>query len=448
MHAPIIRCGGRHARLALAVVGLASCGPRGAAPIAITPGATPTPDAPPADRHAAPDHPVAPPRPPPPDEPRHACDPFGSERPVAGPAHPPAVCGNGVIDTVWGACTEICTGGCDAPIQCRVECASSPETCDGAATTTTCQEQGYAGGAIRCTSGCELDLGACRATTPTAGLRQGVAKLPGNLAYAISDGTRAAVFALDGVSTALAGATVDAALRTRRLRGLPTRTMAVGALGDRLGFVTDDRRFGTIDLAGKVTLLGAIGDANTPALILPEVGRTGSAAVLLGDYQRRVLTVFDPVPAATPAPVRFFALDNLRVVVIDGGHPLAGAARTGGAPLVILRWGDSWAFTDAGDHLAPLAAVPAGVAFSETPELIDDALTWPGGGRRVRYARSWSLYLAPPAGLSRAAVAGASLVGAFGGTLVAHADADGSSARTELYWLPMPAPLTATVTSP
>ncbi len=383
----------------------------------------------------------------PPEEPRHACDPMGSQREVAGPPHPPAVCGNGVIDTVWGACTEICTGGCDEPIRCRTECASSPENCDGAATTFTCESQGYAGGTMACTADCSLDLADCRAVAVGAAVRQGSIALAGDTAFVISDGRRAAAFAVDAESTALSGATLGASLRARRLRRLPSRTLAVGAIGDRLGFVTDDKRFGTIDLAGAVTLHGGIGDANSPALILPEVGRTGSAAVLLGDYQRRVLTVFDPTPSSAPPLVRMFADDNLRVVVVDGGHPLAIAAGTGGKRLVILRWNSTLAFTEAADHLEPLVAVPDGFAFAETPATIDDAVTWPGGVQRFRYARRGSLYDQPPAGLSQVAVAGAGVVAAFGGTLFAHADGDGPKRRVDLFWLPIANPLAATVST-
>lgn len=380
--------------------------------------------------------------------PRHPCDPFGSQRAVDGPPHPPAVCGNGVIDTVWGDCAETCTGGCDRPTTCRVDCASTPEACDGAATTYTCESQGYVGGVMGCTAGCGLDVSTCLVVAPGAPVRTGVAALAGDVALVISDGTRAAVFAVDAESSALSGATVTASLRTRRLRKLPAPPLAVGALGDRLGFVAADRRFGTIDLAGKVTMRGSVGDASSPAFVLAEVGRPGAGAVLLGDYQRRVLTVFDAAGAPPPAPVRMFASDNLRVVVIDGAHPLAAAAGSGGKPLVIMQWGGTLAFIQAGDHLEPLAAPPTGLAFTETPESIDDTITWSGGGVRFSYPRAWTLYLRPPAGLSKVAVAGAGLVAAFGGTLFAHADGEGDKRRVDLFWLAIPDPLAATVASP
>lgn len=382
------------------------------------------------------------------DDAPHPCDPIGSQRPVAGPPHPPAVCGNGVIDTVWGECIESCTGGCGTPITCHVECQSAPESCDGAATTYSCVSQGYAGGTMRCTPDCNLDLVSCAAAAPGAGVRTGSVTLPGDRAIVISDGTRAAVFALDYASTALTGATVTAALRSKRLRGLPVRTLAVDAIGDRLMFVTDDKQLGTIDLHGAVTMHGSVGDANSPALILPEVGHPGSGAVLLGDYQRRVLTVFTPPGAPAPTSVRMFASDNLRVLVVAGTHPLAAAAHTGGAPLVVMRWNETLTFTQAGDHLEPLGTTPAGFAFAETPTAIDDTITWSGGGVRFQRPRAWAVYQQPPGGLSRAAVAGAGMVTAFGGTLFAHADGAGARRRVQLFWLALPDPLAPTISAP
>lgn len=428
--------------VALATASAATaCGAGGAAtpPSATSAAPHPEPSAQPPDAPAKP-LPHA-------DEPR-PCEPVSSQRQVAGPPHPAAVCGNGVIDTIWGDCTETCAGGCGDPIQCRVECASATGTCDGAAAVDSCQSQGYAGGMMRCTADCELDPSGCLAAAPGAAVRQGVAAIAGDHAFAISDGARAAVFTVDAASTGVTGVTVDPTLRAKALRRLPTRTMAVGAIGDRFGFVTDDRRFGTIDLAGAVTLHGDVGDAMSRALILPEVGRSGSAAVLLGDYQRRVLTVFDPARRTPAAPIRTFGLDNLRVVVVDGAHPLAVAAGTRGQRLVVLRWNETWAFTDVGDHLEPLAAVPTGFSFTDTPDAIEDVYAWPGGGRRVRYPRSWSLYAKPPGGLSQAAVAGSSVVAAFGGTLVAHADGHGAKRRVQLFWIPIADPLAATVSAP
>lgn len=100
-----------------------------------------------------------------------------------------AVCGNGVVETgeacdaseLGGAdcaslnlgtgaleCAADCTfdvSGCSETAECGNGTAEYPEPCDGADLAgTTCEDLGYGGGgALACTSGCELDTSGCEA---------------------------------------------------------------------------------------------------------------------------------------------------------------------------------------------------------------------------------------------------------------------------------------------
>ncbi|MCC6526630.1 MAG: hypothetical protein IT373_28540, partial [Polyangiaceae bacterium] len=178
---------------------------------------------------------------------RPPCDPVSSREPAPPPPGTGATCGNGVLETLPGPCFEICAGGCGRPIACHVECSAEREHCDGAEASLSCESQGYAGGPMRCTPACQLDLTACVACVPGPGVRCGEAQLFGDEAYVVAAASGAAVFVRAADTGRLTGARVAATLRTERFAGLPQRTLAAGALDGGLGYVDAERRFGVLD---------------------------------------------------------------------------------------------------------------------------------------------------------------------------------------------------------
>ncbi|MCC6527875.1 MAG: hypothetical protein IT373_34840, partial [Polyangiaceae bacterium] len=229
-------------------------------------------------------------------------------------------------------------------------------------------------------------------------------------------------------------------LRTERFAGLPQRTLAAGALDGGLGYVDAERRFGVLDGAtGRARVLGPIGADSSPISIARETGAAG-AAVLTGDHARRTLAIFDPSGAVAPDRPRHFYLGNLRIVVVPGAHELARAVASGGADLAVLAFGNEvLAFQRAGLELTPLPRAPAGVELAFAYPGYTDTIRWSSGELRTT-RRTDPDTQAPPSGLSRAALSGASMAPAFAGVLMAN-PRSGSRPRTELYWLAAPDPL-------
>ena len=365
-------------------------------------------------------------------EPRMPCDNIHSEQPAPAPPPTTAVCGNGVIDALAGTCTEICNGGCDTPITCRVECTTPRETCDGKDVSYSCEAAGFAGGVMACTSECGLDDSRCVACVPGPGVRCGAAELRGDEAHVVVGARGAAVFARGWESGDVVGARVDATLRARPFTGLPRGTLAAAALDGRLGYVDSERRFGVIDpVRGRAKVLGPIGEDSSPVLILRETF-AGGAAVLTGDGQRRTLAVFDP-PGGAPAGPRHFYIGNLRIVVIPASHELARSVTKG--DLVVIVWGGQpLAYQRDGLELIALPSVPPGIEFTFTYPSYTDAVRWSTGALTTT-RRTDPDTNAPPAGLSRAALSGVGMSAAFGGVLIANPHHGGDRPRTELYWI-------------
>ena len=360
------------------------------------------------------------------------CDNVSSEQPAPAPPPTGAVCGNGVIEDLDGTCKELCGGGCDTPITCRIECTNPRETCDGKDVSYSCEAAGFAGGVMACTSECGLDDGACVACVAGPGVRCGAAALRGDEAHVVVGGGGAAVFARAWESGDLVGARVDATLRARPFTGLPRGTLAAAALDGRLGYVDSERRFGVIDPRGRTRVLGPVGADSSPVFVLRE-SFAGGAAVLTGDYQRRTLAVFDP-PGGAPAGPRHFYIGNLRIVVIPAAHELARGL-TKGADLVVLVWGgDTLAYQRDGLELIALPSVPAGIELGFTYPAYTDAVRWSAGALTTT-RRTDPDTNAPPAGLSRAALSGVGMTAAFGGVLIANPHRGGAKPRTELYWI-------------
>lgn len=382
--------------------------------------------------------------------PRHPpCDPITSREPAPPPPDTGAVCGNGVLEDVPGTCVKACAGGCGQPITCKVECTTPREHCDGAAVGFTCESQGYAGGQMGCTSACELDHAGCVACVPGPGTRCGEAGLGGDEIHVVAGKAGAAVFARDATTGRLTGAKVDAALHARPLSRLPGRTLAVGALDGGLGYVDVQRRFGVIDAAtGRARTLGPIGGDASRILIARETFQPGGAAVLTGDAARPTLAIFDPPGAVERDQPRHFHLSNIRVVVVPGAHELARGATTGGADLVVVVFGaEAFAYQRDGLALTRLASVPDGLALAFTYPVYTDTIRW-SAGQLATTGRTAPDTSAPPPGLGRAALSGATMAAAFGGVLMARRRDDGRRPRAELYWYAGPDPLEPSVTTP
>jgi hypothetical protein len=364
----------------------------------------------------------------------HPCDPIETRKPAPPPAVTGAVCGNGVIDALAGTCVEVCTGGCEEPITCRIECTNDREHCDGDKVEVSCASEGYVGGRMACSSDCELDDSACTACVAGTDVRCGASGLAGDEVHVVASASSAAVFARTAETGKIIGAKVDAALRTTPLTGLPRKTLAAGALDGRLGFVDDRRRFGTIDATGHARILGPIGGDSPAITIARETFQAGGAAVLTGDYQRRTLAIFDgPAPVARDQP-RHFYLSNVRIVVVPAAHELARGVTTGGADLVVLGFGNEiFAYQRDGLELTRLPKAPPGIELAFTYPAYTDTIRW-SAGQLATTRRVAADVSAPAPGLSRAALSGAQMTTAFGGVLMANRRASGGRARTELYW--------------
>ncbi len=425
----------RDAMVSILALVLAGCGARPASPRAEA--------APPAAGSAT----EAAPRP----APRHACDPMSSSRPVPAPAGSEAapVCGNGVLDRLPGECFERCVGGCDGPVVCSIDCPTATESCDGDAFTAlaTCAGMGYAGGTSACTATCEPSLAGCTETVPTPGLRQRSLRVAGDTAHLVSTPAATVLFALDTRRRALTGVVLDATLRNRRrLPRMRIEPVQTGGLGERLAFVNRDDRFGTVSVAGAVTWLGTLAATSSVRHILPDLVHPGRGVVASVDGPTPSLALIEDPAAPVGDPIRWFGLDDTRVVVIDGAHPIAAAAGTGGKRLVVVRRGArATGFALADGLLVALPAAPFALTFSDSRQEVDDSITWSGGSQRVTYKRKVWIHDQPPAGLSYQAVAYADVVTAFGGTLFARKEA--SSPRVALYWLPMANPLVPTLSA-
>jgi hypothetical protein len=372
---------------------------------------------------------------------RRPCDPVSSREPAPPPPSTGAVCGNGVLEEIAGTCFEICAGGCAQPVKCRIECSTERERCDGAAHDFTCESQGYAGGPMRCTKACELDLSACVACIPGPGVLCGTAALGGDEVHVVTSALGAAVFARENSTGRLTGAKVHPTLRTQRFASLPSKTLAIGALDGALGFVDEQRRFGLIDAdTGRARTLGSIGADSSPIHIARETFQRGGAAVLTGGHSRRTLAIFDAPGKPARAEPRHFHLGNLRIVVVPGAHDLARAVTRGGADLAVLAFGNEiFAYQRDGLELTPLPKVPAGIELSFVYPVYTDTLRWPSGTLSTT-RRTDPDTNAPPRGLSRAALSGASMAEAFNGVLMAR-QVDEGRPHTELYWLAAPDPL-------
>lgn len=349
------------------------------------------------------------------------------------PSH--AVCGNGILDEIPGICEKVCAGGCSIPIACHVQCFTSHELCDGNAMADTCVQEGYAGGAMACTKACTLDLGGCLACIPGPSARCGQVGLTGDETYVVASAAGAAVFARAPATGRITGAKVDAKLQARPLSGLPAATLAAGALDGAVGFVDAKHRFGVIDASGRARLLGPVAEDARQLEVLRDSFHPGGAAVLAGDYQRRTLAVFDPPgPFAQDQP-RHFYLGNHRLVVIPGSHELARGVTKGGADLVVIVFGNElFAYQRNGLELERLASVPPGINLAFNHPTYTDKLTW-SSGQLTTTRRTDPETSAPPPGLSRAALSGASSTAAFGGVLIARHHGEGRRPNTELYWV-------------
>ncbi|MEZ4399184.1 MAG: hypothetical protein R3B06_04150 [Kofleriaceae bacterium] len=369
---------------------------------------------------------------------------MSSRAPAPPPPDPGAVCGNGVIEALPGTCEQQCAGGCDQPVTCAIVCTQPREQCERGQVAETCVGLGFAAGTVGCTDGCELDAQSCVACVPGPDTRCGAIRLAGDEPLAVAAGGKAAVFVFDNATGRLAGVRVDAALRAKPLKGLPTGLVAVGELDGGVGFVDKRDRFGVVDPAGRVKLRGVAGAATGPVLILRETAGAG-AAVLAGGYQTLTLATFDPPGGARPAAVRHFYLGNRRVVVVPGAHELARGVTTGGADLVVIADGaGAQAYQRDGHALTRLPTVPAGVTLAFADAAYTDRVRWSTG----ELATTRLTYTAPdapvPPGLSRAMLGGASVVSAFGGLLIAAVPRT-DRRLTELAWVPGADPLVPVV---